>query len=463
MKRQIEVLQSDNARLDDNIKKILDGTFPLPQKVEYAREEAFAKVRARAAEEEGKKEQNGVGFREEKHQKIRKMLFPGLAGAGVAIATFSCILFVNPTVVAQVPLVRHVFEKVGNSLKFAGNYDELAEPVDRFETEMESRDVNGTTITLSEAYCNEAALYLSLVIRSKERFPETYPDENGKPMINMNSLIDFDFDEEGSIDWAYVGDSTIDGEMVDENTYAGVIRFDMGQYFSDKGIEVPENFQVKLSVSEIVGTKLHDTRPEMPKELREQYELAMEENGLGLTEEDYEQFTEEQKDIEHRLFNDMWNAYYELYPDRQKYPNKYDNWWMYGPWEFEFNISRNDKSVIRKDINDVDENGLGIISVTKTPMEITVEMEENLDCFAAILDADGRLMGNDVPGYGNTVAVSGYDTSKIYVYICDYVEYMDELKGVWWSDSYEESVKGEVFKQLLDERSLYHKEIIFDE
>lgn len=72
-------------------------------------------------------------------------------------------------------------------------------------------------------------------------------------------------------------------------------------------------------------------------------------------------------------------------------------------------------------------------------------------------------MGNNVPGYGNTAPVQGYDTSKIYVYICDYVEYMDELKGVWWSGGYDESVKGEIFKELLDERSLYHKEIIFDE
>ena len=71
--------------------------------------------------------------------------------------------------------------------------------------------------------------------------------------------------------------------------------------------------------------------------------------------------------------------------------------------------------------------------------------------------------GNEVPGYGNDVPVNGYDTSRIYVYICDYVEYMDELKGVWWSGGYDESVKGEVFKELLDERSLYSREIIFEE
>lgn len=468
MERQKNVSQSDNLQLDAHMKNILNSSFPLPQKVADAREEAFAKVRAAAAEKAKDEKQNHTAFGGEdksrkNHKKMKKVIFRGLVGAGVAVAAFSCVYMVNPSVAAQMPIVSHVFEQIGESLDFAGDYADLAEQVKEAEKGIESITVDGTTITLSEVYCNETALYLSLVIHSEEKFPDTFYDEDGKPMINMYGQIDVDFDEEGPIDLVYVGDSELDGKMVDDNTFAGVIRFDLGQHFSNKGVEIPDNYQVKLSVPEIVGTKLHDTRPEMPKELREQYEAAMEENGLGLTDEDYERFTEEQKDIEHQLFNDMWNAYYELYPDRQTYPNQYDNWFMYGPWEFTFDVSRNDEDVIHKELNDINENGLGIISITKTPMEISVEMPENLDCFAAILDANGNLMGNDVPGYGNTAPVSGYDTSKIYVYICDYEEYMDELKGVWWSGGYDESVKGEVFKELLDGRSLYHKEIIFDE
>lgn len=470
MEKQREFLQADNSQLDDNIKKTLAGMFPLPPKVADARKEAYKKVRVLAADKEKDMQQNDedilTGKRKggKNRQKLRKTLFRGCAGAAaVAAAAFCCIYFVNPSVVAQVPIVSHVFEQIGGVLDFAGDYTDLAEPVKESEAGIESITIDGTTLTLSEVYCNETALYLGLVIHSEEKIPDTFYDENGKPMISMYGQIDFDFDEEGAIDLAYVGDSEIDGKMVDDNTFAGVIRFDMGQQFSNKGVEVPDNYKVQLSVPQIVGTKLHDTRPEMPKELRERYEIAMEENGLGLTDEDYERFTEEQKDIEHQLFNDMWNAYYELYPDRQTYPNQYDNWFLYGPWEFTFDVARNDEDVIRKEINDIDENGLGIISVTKTPMEINVEMPENLDCFAAILDANGNLMGDSVPGYGNTASISGYDTSRIYVYICDYEEYMDELNGVWWSGGYDESVKGEVFKELLDERSLYSKEVIFDE
>ncbi len=466
MEKQREVLKTDHTQLDDEIRKTLAGTFPLPAKASDAREEAFAKVRAMAKErkmqqEDTVSEKKKAGRR---HLKTGKLFFRGFAAsAAVIVAAFGCIYMVSPSVVAQLPIVSHVFEQIGESLDFAGDYKDLAERVNESEHEIEGITVDGTTITLSEVYGNEAALYLSLVIRSQEKFPDTFYDENGKPMIDMYGEIDFDFDEEGPIDLVYFGESELDGKMMDDNTFAGVMRFDMGQHFSNHGMEVPDNYKVKLSVSQIVGTKLHDTRPEMPEELRSEYEAAMEENGLGLTDEDYEHFTEEQKEIEHQLFNNMWNAYYEIYPDRQTYPNQYDNWFMYGPWEFAFDVAGNDKDVVRKEMDDIDENGLGIISVTKTPMEISLEMPENLDCFAAILDADGKLMGNDVPGCGNTVSVSGYDTSRIYVYICDYVEYMDELKDVWWSDGYDEHVKGEVFKKLLDERSLYSKEIIFDE
>ena len=63
----------------------------------------------------------------------------------------------------------------------------------------------------------------------------------------MKNLIDFDFDQEGDIDWAIGGDPYIDGKMVDEHTFAGVLRYDMRQYFSGQNIEIPDQFQVKLS------------------------------------------------------------------------------------------------------------------------------------------------------------------------------------------------------------------------
>lgn len=462
------VLSPDDTQLDNQIKKTLDGTFPLPEQVEMAKKEAFAKVRAIAAEKGKKEEHNSSGALAEKtrlhkkHSKLKKLLFPSFAGTGAAIALF-CIFIPNPVFAVQIPIVGHIFETQGQSLGFAGDYTNLAEPVNKAGTGIESITINGNTITLSEVYCNNAALYLSLVIHSEEKLPETELNQENKPIIYLKNLIDFDFDSEENIDWAIGGDPYIDGKMVDENTFAGVLRFDMGQYFSGVDTEVPENFQLKFTISQIAGSRLKDTSPEMPKELRDEYEAGMKENGLGLTEEDYEQFTEEQKDIEHQLFSNMWNAYHEMYPETTQLINKYRNWLMDGPWEFEFDVTMNHEDVVRKDINDVDENGLGLIAVTKTPMEISVELEENPDYFVTILDADGNEMKEGgYTGYTCTVATSDHDTSKIDIYICNYIEYMDELKVYRWSEGYEKRAKEKTYKQLLDERSLYHKEITFE-
>lgn len=238
---------------------------------------------------------------------------------------------------------------------------------------------------------------------------------------------------------------------------------DISDYISQT--EIPDSFSVILNIPQIVGYKAEtDAAPEMPEDLRAEYEQAMADNGLGLTDEDYAAFTEEQQEIEHKLFTKMMSAYSERYPDAFGHPNKYEHWWIDGPWKFTFDVTKDTSQTIVKEINDVDENGIGLVSVTKTPFELTVEDGNNYDCFTVVLDADGDIMpyGN-TGGSANVLALQDRDVSKIDVYICDYIEYMDELKGYYWSDDYEENKKTKTFRQLLDERALYHKEITFDE
>ena len=104
-------------------------------------------------------------------------------------------------------------------------------------------------------------------------------------------------------------------------------------------------------------------------------------------------------------------------------------------------------------------NGIGLISVTKTPFEMIVEAGDNPDTFTVVLDANGEKLENGTFGGAcNMLSVSGRDVSKAEVYICDYEEYMDELKGYWYS---EEKSSEKSFQDILEERALYHKQIIF--
>lgn len=232
-----------------------------------------------------------------------------------------------------------------------------------------------------------------------------------------------------------------------------------------KEIKVPDQFTMELSFPQIVGMLPEEetTTPEIPQELRDERDQAVAD--AGLNEDDYENFTEEQQETLRLIDQEMYNKYTKLYPDVNKHPNKYENWWVDGDWDFTIPVEKNDAQTVIKEIQAVDSEGNGVISLTKTPFEITMnESGDTADYFPVILDADGKPMSfGKFTGTANTVAISDRDISTVYVYLCDYIEYMDELKGYYWSDDYEEKAKTKTFKQLLDERAVASAEVHFDE
>lgn len=561
MTKRIEFPDLENTRLDDKIQKTMQRDFPLPENVDAAKMNAFAQIR----EKQSKQEYDNLAAKKAKQkQRKRRTFFRTCTGAAAAAAVFSAVCITNPAFAARIPLVGHVFEEIGESLGFSGDFSEYATPIggtaeaentasgDTGKASEEKADLgssadgtsdgteegtentsdtgrtlysetkNGMTITLSELYCNDSALYVSMLLETEEKFPETMlMQEEGAPIIDLaRSTLKFSYN-----DRELLTEGPLDGKIIDDHTYAGVLRFNLdysadtsdydaynekqNEFFLGLGIsqdeldhmseevntkiceligaeeltdeaiveaggpdindyrsqvEIPDSFSVELTIPQVVGTKPDAAFPEMPEDLRAEYEQGMKDNGLGLSDEDYESFTEEQKETEYELFTKMHQAYDERYPETTQYPNKYENWWVDGPWNFTFDVTKNDSETIVKEINDVDDNGLGLVSVTKTPFELTVEDGGGYDYFTVVLDADGEIMETGTfGGAANVLSLKDRDVSKVDIYICDYIEYMDELKGYYWSDDYKENKKTKTFKQLLDERALYHKEISFDE
>ncbi|MDO5539534.1 MAG: DUF4179 domain-containing protein [Eubacteriales bacterium] len=555
MKKQIDFNSAKEARLDEQIKKTMQRDFPLPDCVDAAKNTAFAQIRNKQMKQEYA---NGVAQKQKDKRRLRSAFVRGAGGLAAAAAVFSVVCISNPALAANIPLVGHIFEEIGSSLGFSGNYSKYVQPlteenliaaseVSESETVSEtdgdaaapvsdsaySKTVNGVTMTLSEVYCNDAALYLSLLIESEDVFPETFTDQMGKQSLNLyDSYGEFSYNSEK----IYLS-NYLDGKFVDDHTYAAVLRIDLqetntgmerekfedakkefvaellgmsieevekdtdaayekaaealGQEvlydnLSDVGgpsfmdylteISIPEEFTVNLDIPMIVGTLPQDqqTRPEMPQELLDEYHAGLVENGLGDMVNDmdvYKNFTDEQKQIEHELFTQMHRKYNEMYPEAAQYPSKYENWWLDGPWNFEISVKRNHEDSVVKEINDIDENGLGVVSVTKTPFEITVETQEpdisqspsGAGYFVVALDADGEIMPYGSGGRINVWAIQDRDISRVDIYLCDYIEYLDELKVYYWSDTYETDKETKTFKQLLDERALYHTEVTFEE
>ena len=585
MAKKLDFDKEKNNRNDNVIEEIMQADFPLPKQAEDAKNEAFARIREMAAasgnvenaenivrrlpekstEKSTKKSTGSSGKKsagEAKSHKKFKAVYKTALGLTAAAAVFSTVCITNPAFAENIPLVGNVFKQLGNSLGFYGDYSKYAKQLtestedtqpadsdgsqagssnsqnaqaeDQNTTENHNADktkdnqsysktVDGTTVTLSEVYCNEMALYLSMTIHTEDKFPDTFITSDGKPNIKLseNSTVKYDYmDGKSNLFNAY-----LDGKMLDDNTYAGVLRIpvedmtvdDAGwtkfyevrnAFFKEKGIDVdsedfsfdklaqtlgmdeysdeklpqvggpaisdyvkdikvPDRFTMELDLKDIVGTLPddQDTTPDIPQDLRDEYNQKMEEHGISTDDADYESLTEEQKNLEHQFFTEMWNEYFERYPEAIEGNNRYNSWTLKGDWKFNVDVEKNTSDTVKKDVNVVDENGDGVLSITKTPFEITMKMQDpETKYFAVMLDANGDIMpyGGVANSNADTYAIQDRDVSTVYIYLCDYYEYMDELKGYYWSDDYEEKAKTRTFKQLLDERAVAGTEVHFD-
>lgn len=580
MAKKLDFDKEKNNRNDNAIEEIMQADFPLPKQAEDAKNEAFARIREMAAASENvenaenivqrlpeKSTEKSTGSSGKKstgtvksHKKF-KTVYKTALGLTAAAAVFSAVCITNPAFAENIPMVGNVFKQLGNSLGFYGDYSKYAKQLtasaedtlsadadgsqegssnsqnaqseDQNTTENNNADktkdnesysktVDGTTVTLSEVYCNEMALYLSMTIHTEDKFPDTFITSDGKPniMLSENSTVKYDYmDGKSNLFNAY-----LDGKMLDDNTYAGVLRIpveDMtvdeagwtkfyevrNAFFKEKGIDVdsedfsfdklaqalgmdeysdeklpqvggpaisdyvkdikvPDRFTMELDLKDIVGTLPddQDTTPDIPQDLWDEYNQKMAEHGISTDDADYESLTEEQKNLEHQFFTEMWNEYYERYPEANEGNNRYNSWTLKGDWKFNVDVEKNTSDTVEKDVNVVDENGDGVLSITKTPFEITMKMQDpEAKYFAVMLDANGDIMPyGGVSNSNNTYAIQDRDISTVYIYLCDYYEYMDELKGYYWSDDYEEKAKTKTFKQLLDERAVASAEVHFD-
>lgn len=585
MAKKLDFDKEKNNRNDNVIEEIMQADFPLPKQAEDAKNEAFSRIREMAAasgnmenaenivqrlpekstEKSTKKSTGSSGKKStgtvKSHKKF-KTVYKTALGLTAAAAVFSAVCITNPAFAENIPLVGNVFKQLGNSMGFYGDYSKYAKQLtdstedalsadadgsqegssnsqnvqveDQNTTENHNADktkddqsysktVDGTTVTLSEVYCNELAMYLSMTIHTEDKFPDTFIRSDGKPDIQLseNSTVKYDYmDGKSNLFNAY-----LDGKMLDDNTYAGVLRIpveDMtvdeagwtkfyevrNAFFKEKGIDVdsedfsfdklaqvlgmdeysdeklpqvggpaisdyvkdikvPDRFAMELDLKDIVGTLPddQDTTPDIPQDLRDEYSQKMEEHGISTDDADYESLTEEQKDLEHQFFTEMWNEYYERYPEANEGDNRYNSWTLKGDWKFNVDVEKNTSDTVEKEVNVVDENGDGVLSITKTPFEITMKMQDPETKYVAVmLDANGDILpdGGVANGNADTYAIQDRDISTVYIYLCDYYEYMDELKGYYWSDDYEEKAKTKTFKQLLDERAVADTEVHFD-
>lgn len=324
------------------------------------------------------------------------------AAAATVMIIFSGICVINPVLAENIPLVGHVFEKLGRSFSFYGDYNGYARPLDekkdggentensseitgseKLDTgNLYSQTKNGVTLSLSEVYCHEKAVYISLVIHAENPIPETNTQGESTIIYVMGSDLDFSFVDKKDEEFLW---HELSGKLLDENTYAGVLRIDLPQ-------NPPENFKLDFLVQKIMGSQ------------------------------------------------------------------EGEEWSFDGQWKYSIDVTVDHTNVVTKKVNQEGQCDIGEITVIKTPFDINLEYDhaKASDYLITALDADGNPMLGAVNGCNtlDNLPVSYHDVSEITIYVFDYYEYMDEIKGYRPTEE-----KG--YREMYEEKALYYESVCF--
>ena len=374
---------------DEEIRHIFQEPVEIPEAVRQAKRQARNIIQNK-------------DIRTKRHKGRYVMKFA--AAAATVMIIFSGICVINPVLAENIPLVGHVFEKLGRSFSFYGDYNGYARPLDEKKdggentensseiTGSEKSDTgnlysqteNGVTLSLSEVYCHEKAVYISLVIHAENPIPETNTQGESTILYVMGSDLDFSFVDKKDEEFLW---HELSGMLLDENTYAGVLRIDLPQ-------NPPEKFKLDFMVQKIMGSV------------------------------------------------------------------EGEEWSFDGQWKYSIDVTVDHTDVVTKKVNQARQCDIGEITVIKTPFDINLEYDhaKASDYMITVLDADGNPMLGAERGCDilDNLPVSYHDVSEITIYVFDYYEYMNVIKGYRPTEE-----KG--YRERYEEKAVYYETIPFSE
>ena len=415
-----------------------------------------------------------------------------IAGGMAAVLAVGFVLCaVNPVMAKNLPVVGGLFEMLQDNVSFFGDFSEHAttlEAVDTTETDTEgnssedteagqdttkddtayTKTADGLTITCSEVYANSQAVYITMQFKSGQPFPKTETlAESGTPVIDLDMTGGVDFNSEASP----VIDGQVEGQFLDDNTYACIFRYDLAQAAKDY-TEYNEKYN---EMTQQVMDEMGITQADLDDQTDEGYALLEEFiNKLSERGGEYQKYI---KDID---IPDTFNLHLDITKvrgleanyqwseeDEKKYGTDAGYYKYEGDWSFDIPVTVDDSQTEVMELNDTNDEGIGLKSVIRTPYELTVnelyEDGSDSDCFMVALDANGnKLPYNDSTGNCNNFTIQDRDISTIDIYILDYTQYMDELKGPDNYNNNENKPEGQKWSNLLDQYAKYHKTLHFD-
>ncbi len=440
---------------EKDLQRVLGAVLKSSCIIDAKMEEAYKMIRST---------ENKINKKKRKHKSILKGIGIGISSvAAVLVLTFTfCVM--NPVMAMEIPVIGGLFAKVAEFFSFGRlPEEEVTELYTQEALDMKTQeglDVktqealyqktdNGITISLTEQYASNQAVYVGMCIENEQGFPELQVNPDGSQHLRIKTLENYSFraDEINSY-------RTVEGKFEDAHTFIGIMRIDYSEIdkddrkyqeayrqAQDRGEElaltmenyseyidqyqIPETFSMELDISKVVGYLANPTMPEEMNDVQEQEEMTDEE----------------------------WEIYMKSLPDEwYQFPNSYENWWQDGTWKYDLNITKKDSNAKVIQVNETNAQGIGLESLEISSVEMTLNTIEpvGMMTFAVALDANGNKIESG-GGNADELAIEGHDISKVFIYICDYDQYMDELKGYGVPGN----GNSKSFQEVLEEHALF--------
>lgn len=386
----------------------------------------------------------------------------GAAAAAFILAVVFCAA--NPSLASEIPVLGSIFNKMQGIFTFGGiPQDEityLQEEQDAGVDESESMDSRssssigqmmleqsvgaadiwetsdntvqsryqaadqGLTVMLTEYYASNQAVFIGVKVESDEAFPEmvTFAADPHYQLLQLYTTETYSFRDEAD---TVNGFRHLEGRLVDEHTFEGVMRIDYDSIRMDyrKYDAACAEADAKGELDTMMDADVRDdliTEYEVP----DSFQMQLQINGFrGYVS------TDVQEEEDYRVKG---------------------TWFI--PDALDIRQSTENSAVIR--IDETNAEGIGLEYIELSSVELTLHLIQNGDrlTVAVAFDKDGRRIQNGGTNF-HALAIYGHDISVINVYVCDYDEYMDELKGIGLQQG------DEVFREVLEERALYKKTI----
>lgn len=437
---------------ESELRRILGADLEPSEIIDAKVEEAYRMIRNASAGKGGTKSPD-------KLNRIKKISV-GIGSAAAMFALMVTFCVMNPVLASGIPVLGGIFSRIADIFSFGqlpgedtvvlyqedGDVSKNEEGVR--DTTVYQKTSGDITITLTEEYATNQAVYIGVNVKNAQAFPEMALFTDGTQCLSLKTVEQYSFRSD-----TIQSLRLIEGKFVDAQTFEGILRIDYSEINKDERkyiqayeeaiaageellltsenyaqyvdeYEIPQTFTMKLDISNIVG----DLAQPLP------FPSEGQKSGEELD----------------NMSDEEWQAYMKTLPQECfDYPNKYENWWQEGSWTYDLTITQKDSASRVIEVNQTNEAGIGVRSIELSAVEMTLNTTEGEDIIAVALDANGNKIEG---GYSsNTLAIAGHDISKVYIYICDYDAYMDEIKryGIPGNDL------DRSFQEVLEERALF--------